>query len=63
MNRSKEVKVTADILKDAGIPYRKAAYRSLDTLEADGSITQQWHKGRRPIAKLLVKPDSKRRDI
>ncbi len=63
MNRSREIKVTADILKDAGIPYRKAAYRALDALEADGSISLQRHKGRRPIAKLLVKPASKRRAI
>ena len=63
MRQSKEIKVTTDILKDAGIPYRKAAYRALDTLEANGSISLRRHKGRRPIVKLLVKPNSKRRAI
>lgn len=63
MNRSQEIKVTADILKDAGITDRKAGYRALDTLEAHGSISLQRNKGRRPIAKPLAKPDSKRRAI
>jgi hypothetical protein len=63
MRQTAEIKVTADILKDAGITDRKAAYRAQDALEADGSISLQRHKGRRPIAKLLVKPDSKRRAI
>ena len=59
MRQSLEIKVTADILQDAGITNRKVAYRALDTLEADGSVSLQRHKGRRPFASLLVKPDSK----
>jgi len=63
MNRSQEIKVTADILKDAGIADRRAGYRALNRLEADGSISLLRHKGRRPMAKMLVKPTSKRRAI
>ena len=63
MKQSLEIKVTAVILRGAGITDRKVAYRALDMLEANGSISLQRHRGRRPIAKLLVKPDSKRRAI
>jgi hypothetical protein len=63
MRQSTEIKVTTEILKDAGIADRKAGYRALDALEADGSISLQRHRGRRPIAKLLVKPASKGRSI
>ena len=58
MKQSAEIKVTADILKDAGITDRKVAYRALDALEDSGSISLQRHKGRRPMAKLLVKLSS-----
>jgi hypothetical protein len=63
MQRSKEIKVTADILNDAGITNRKVVYRALGALEGNQSISLQRHKGRRPVAKLLVKPDSKGRAI
>jgi hypothetical protein len=59
MRQSSEIKVTADILNDAGVTKRKAAYRALDALEANGSISLQRHKGRRPIVKILVNPNSK----
>jgi len=62
MRQSLEIKITDDILKDAGIDHRKVAYRALDGLEANGSLSLQRHKGRRPIVNLLVKPDSNRMD-
>jgi hypothetical protein len=63
MQKSAELKATTAILRDAGIAHRKVAYRALDALEANGSISLQRYKGRRPIVRLLGKPDSKRRDI
>jgi|GEM_PF-2725851 hypothetical protein len=62
MRQSTELKITADILSDAGITHRKASYRALNTLEASGSLSIQRHRGRRPVVRLLVKPDSRRKD-
>ncbi len=45
MQQSTELKVTADILKDAGIYGRKAAYRALDALEDRSSISLHRHRG------------------
>jgi len=52
MQNSRELKVTADILRDAGISGRKAAYRAVEALEASGALTAQRHQGRRPIVLL-----------
>jgi hypothetical protein len=59
MRQSAELKVTADILRDAGIDDRKAAYRALGALKANGSLALRRHRGRRPIVKLLAKPANK----
>ncbi len=59
MQKSAELKVTADILRDAGINNRKAAYRALGALEVRGVLTLQRHRGRRPLARLLAKPARK----
>ena len=52
MRQSLELKVTADILLDAGIGNRKAGYRALDALEANGSLAVQRSRGRRPVVRL-----------
>jgi hypothetical protein len=53
MLRSDEMKVTADILRDAGIEDRKTAYRAIDKLEASGALLVRRKRGRRPIVRLV----------
>ena len=56
MRQSSELKVTADLLRDAGISDRKAAYRAVDALEASGALTARRHQGRHPVVLLLTRP-------
>ncbi|MBT6095012.1 MAG: hypothetical protein HOH04_09025 [Rhodospirillaceae bacterium] len=59
MRQSTELRVTADILRDAGIGDRKVAYRAVDALEASGALIARRHQGRRPVVRLLTKPGRK----
>jgi hypothetical protein len=52
MQNSAELKVTADILRDAGILNRKMTYRALKALEASGALDVQRAPGRRPVVRL-----------
>ena len=52
MQRSNEIKVTADVLRDAGITDRKAAYRAIKRLEVSGSLSVSRKPGRRPVIRL-----------
>jgi hypothetical protein len=52
MQRTDEVKLTADMLHDAGITDRKAAYRAIKRLEVGGSLTVSRKRGRRPVIRL-----------
>ena len=52
MQRVGEIKVTADVLRDAGIMDRKAAYRAIEKLEASRTLTVSRKRGRRPIIRL-----------
>jgi hypothetical protein len=52
MQRTDEVKLTADMLHDAGISDRKAAYRAIEKLEASRTLTVSRKRGRRPIIRL-----------
>jgi hypothetical protein len=52
MRRSNEIKVTADVLRDAGIADRKAAYRAMKKLEISGSLSVSRKPGRRPVIRL-----------
>ncbi len=54
MQRTGEVKLTADMLHDAGITDRKAAYRAIKRLEASGSLSVSRKPGRRPVIRLWV---------
>jgi len=54
MQRSSEIKLTADVLRDAGITNRKAAYRAVKGLEASGSLSVSRKPGRRPVIRLRV---------
>jgi hypothetical protein len=54
MQRSSEIRVTADVLRDAGITDRKAAYRAIKRLEVSGSLSVSRKPGRRPVIRLLV---------
>jgi hypothetical protein len=56
MQRVGEIKVTADVLRDAGIMDRKAAYRAIKRLEASGSVSVSRKPGRRPIVRLAQTP-------
>ena len=58
MQRSCEIKVTADVLRDAGIADRKASYRAIKRLEASGSVSVSRKRGRRPIVRLAQTPKS-----
>ena len=58
MQRSSEIKVTADVLRDAGIADRKASYRAIKRLEASGSVSVSRKRGRRPIVRLAQTPKS-----
>ena len=49
-----ELRVTADILRDASIDDRKMAYRALRALEASGALKVQRKRGRRPFVQLLA---------
>jgi hypothetical protein len=60
MRQSTELRVTADILRDAGIGGRKAAYRALGALEANGSLILRRHRGRRSVVQLTAKPARKK---
>lgn len=53
MLKSDAVKLSADLLRDAGIGDRQMAYRALATLESMGTIEVVRLKGRRPSVKLL----------
>jgi len=63
MRQSMELKVTADILRDAGISNRKAVYRALDALGANSSKSLQRPRGQRPVARLLAKPPPPPRQV
>ncbi len=52
MRNGAEFKLTADILKDAGINGRKAGYRALNALEKDGILTATRGSGKRSIVQL-----------
>lgn len=58
MQRVGEIKVTADVLRDAGIADRKAVYRAIKRLEASGSVMVSRERGRRPIVRLAQTPTS-----
>ena len=52
MQHSSEIRVTADVLRDAGITDRKAAYRAIKRLEVSGSVLVSRKPGRRPVTRL-----------
>ena len=52
MQHSNEVRVSAAVLRDAGISDRKAAYRALTRLEASGALSVSRKPGRRPVIRL-----------
>jgi hypothetical protein len=51
-----ELKISADILRNAGIPERKSAYRALRSLEISGAIIADRKSGRRPRVRLIRHP-------
>ena len=51
-----ELTITRDILEDAGIADRKAAYRAIDQLEARGFLAADRNRGRRPRVRILNPP-------
>ena len=53
MRQSIELKVSSDILGDAGITNRKTAYRAIAQLEDNGSLSVSRKRGRRPIVRLI----------
>jgi len=56
MRQSAELRVTADILRDAGIQDRKTGYRALRSLEAAGVIEVRRRQGCRPCVRLISHP-------
>ena len=52
MKCSMELRVTGDVLRDAGIVDRKAAYRALKRLEVSGTLTVTRKRGRRPLVRF-----------
>lgn len=52
MKCSTELTVTGDVLRDAGIVDRKAAYRALKRLEVSGTLTVTRKRGRRPLVRF-----------
>jgi len=52
MQHSVEMKVTADILRDAKVTDRKMAYRALKALELAGVLEVRQRKGCRPVIRL-----------
>lgn len=52
MRRTADVKLSADLLRDAGITNRKTAYRAIERLETRGSLTVHRKRGRRPTIRL-----------
>ena len=52
MRQSAELKVTADILRDAGIGNRKAAYRALGVLEVRGGLDPTETSGTAPSRQI-----------
>ena len=56
MQRTTELKVSADILRDAGIAGRKVEYRALSVLEERGVLSVSRRSGRRPRVQLKDKP-------
>jgi len=52
MKKSDELKVTADVQRDAGIEDRKTLYRALKSLEATGTITVRRGKGARAVVRI-----------
>ena len=49
MRRSNEVRLSADVLRDADIADRKTAYRAIERLEAAGALTVSRKRGRKPV--------------
>jgi hypothetical protein len=56
MRQSVELKVTADIERDAQIGSRKIRYRALLNLEANGAVEVARKPGSRPMVRLLASP-------
>ncbi len=52
MRRSNELRVTSDVLRDAGIVDRKTAYRALKRLEASSTLNVLRRRGRRPLVRF-----------
>jgi hypothetical protein len=63
MRGETEFKVSRDILREAGIHDRKAAYRAIAKLEGTGSISVLRKRGRRPVVQVskLLPPEPTRR--
>jgi hypothetical protein len=58
MQQSVELKLSADIERDAQIVDRKAQYRALRKLEAIGAAEVTRKPGNRPIVRLKAKPSN-----
>jgi len=56
MRKTKELKITNKILRDAGINDRKVAYRAVNRLEAQGILVATRKRGARPVIRLLNAP-------
>ena len=56
MKRQVELKVTAGILRDAGIENRKTGYRALKSLEASGVVKVRRKQGCRPYVTIVSRP-------
>lgn len=56
MRGKREIPLTADILRDAGVTDRKVAYRAIQRLEAGGSLTVQRKRGQRAVVYLKGGP-------
>ena len=52
MQKTRVLKVTADVLRDAGVESRKVVYRALSALEANGVLGVLRKRGRRPVVRL-----------
>jgi len=56
MRQSSNIKMTADIERDAGIANRKALYRALVALEAKGVLDVTRCPGSRSVVRLKIRP-------
>ena len=54
MSGSPELRVSADILRDANVEDRKVLYRALKALEKSGSVEVLRNRGRRPVVRIRV---------